>query len=529
MQHFKVFFGADDPWGAKKPTDDQRRQAVSQANPQSPFSKVKGNGPALRMFQDIAFDALGRPDHACRDKVLVLLGNGNEEKVELVQAFSQVVKLPLVIIEPDACQTLDGIVEVIAVALDSEGVPLVEVVRPNYFVLPPCIIVVADSANLPEKVVNGLLPAMSEESSLLNTESGKSVHCHNGCWILADWDDSVSSRLSPARRFAVDVASVDPLRKWKESGEPLKWVEDHKGQWNHQDWLGLLAAMKNSQYWPMEPDSVGAVLEEIKREWWKQRQQARPAASSPSPPTSTPATARQDTKPQDAGLSFEERYRRAREEKFGKQAAARLDAMVGHGSASQQAGHGPVYCDCPDCGAAIDITGLPADRTIACPSCSFRFPCRIVRHYTASQERPTHRSSGRSSGDQVRPDALQATKASGQRVGHGPAYCDCPDCGAPIGITGLPADKTIACPSCSFSFACRDGLNQRSTLHAEEKRGWFGQILWGSSLQKSRKQKADQAISFLNNAIRGAILEGNYQKAQFYQMQLNQLLQSYEW
>lgn len=54
------------------------------------------------------------------------------------------------------------------------------------------------------------------------------------------------------------------LKRWRESGQPRSWVEAHKGQWNHQDWLGLLETLQRSPYWPMQPDDVGRVLEEVK-------------------------------------------------------------------------------------------------------------------------------------------------------------------------------------------------------------------------------------------------------------------------
>ena len=75
--------------------------------------------------------------------------------------------------------------------------------------------------------------------------------------------------------------STDNLRRWNESGQPRKWVKGHEGQWNHQDWLALLAALKQSSYWPMEPAAVGAVLEEIKGEWQKQARPTRNEGREP--------------------------------------------------------------------------------------------------------------------------------------------------------------------------------------------------------------------------------------------------------
>jgi hypothetical protein len=62
---------------------------------------------------------------------------------------------------------------------------------------------------------------------------------------------------------------MENLRRWRASGQPRSWVEAHKGQWNHQDWLGLLETLQQSPYWPMQPDDVGRVLEEVKSAWQK--------------------------------------------------------------------------------------------------------------------------------------------------------------------------------------------------------------------------------------------------------------------
>jgi hypothetical protein len=57
------------------------------------------------------------------------------------------------------------------------------------------------------------------------------------------------------------------LRRWQESGRPRAWVEAHHGEWNHEEWLGLLEELKRSPFWPMHPDDVGETLEQAKREW----------------------------------------------------------------------------------------------------------------------------------------------------------------------------------------------------------------------------------------------------------------------
>jgi formylglycine-generating enzyme required for sulfatase activity len=57
------------------------------------------------------------------------------------------------------------------------------------------------------------------------------------------------------------------LGRWKASGEPRQWVEEHQGEWNHQDWLVLVDRVMGSEYWPLNPDEMTAALEEIKGAW----------------------------------------------------------------------------------------------------------------------------------------------------------------------------------------------------------------------------------------------------------------------
>jgi hypothetical protein len=59
---------------------------------------------------------------------------------------------------------------------------------------------------------------------------------------------------------------TENLRRWRASGQARAWVAAHQGQWNHDDWLGLLEELQRSPFWPMHPDAVGQVLEETKRE-----------------------------------------------------------------------------------------------------------------------------------------------------------------------------------------------------------------------------------------------------------------------
>jgi len=73
--------------------------------------------------------------------------------------------------------------------------------------------------------------------------------------------DAVAKEL---RKRNINLKSQNLLR-WEQSGFPRKWMDDHRGQWNHTDWLNLLESLKRTEFWPMEPDAIGGVLENLKR------------------------------------------------------------------------------------------------------------------------------------------------------------------------------------------------------------------------------------------------------------------------
>jgi hypothetical protein len=55
------------------------------------------------------------------------------------------------------------------------------------------------------------------------------------------------------------------LDRWRRSGLPRRWVERHDGKWTRSDWQGLVESLKKTDFWPLEPDDIGGVLEEQKR------------------------------------------------------------------------------------------------------------------------------------------------------------------------------------------------------------------------------------------------------------------------
>lgn len=218
MQHFKVFFGPDDPFEAPCPTLAERTALVSRDNPKSPFAKFVGNEKAVRKLQAAAFDALGKPDHLCRDLAFSLFGPASCGKTTLAKLFARTVELPFVEVSPKSVKCMDDLLKLIDRTLNVEGVPLVEVVRRDYYVLPPCIIFLDEVHAMSDGVVQGLLKATEHSDGVMVTESGKTVNCHNVCWMLATTDegrlfDAFRTRFSPVNLKYLGKADIAKIIK----------------------------------------------------------------------------------------------------------------------------------------------------------------------------------------------------------------------------------------------------------------------------------------------------------------------------
>src|SRR5207249_2757776 len=85
------------------------------------------------------------------------------------------------------------------------------------------------------------------------------------CWLGPLDPAAVGGTLEEMRR------QYWALERWVASGAPLRWVEEHQGRWEHADWLEQLEALEHSEYGPLAPEGVGRVLEECKRAYWNLR------------------------------------------------------------------------------------------------------------------------------------------------------------------------------------------------------------------------------------------------------------------
>jgi hypothetical protein len=86
------------------------------------------------------------------------------------------------------------------------------------------------------------------------------------------------------------VVRAENLNRWKGSGEPEKWGEAHNWSWSQDDWVKLLASLRQSRFWPMDEDQVGQVLESLKKSRVRDRRRVTTGSAgvdNQTPPTDT--------------------------------------------------------------------------------------------------------------------------------------------------------------------------------------------------------------------------------------------------
>jgi len=178
------------------------KNLVDPDNKMSPFYGFVGNRNAISKLSIIAFDALQKENHLCRDISLCITGPASSGKTSLVRKFAKVLQLPLIEVSPRSITNLSDLAEQISISLDKENIPLVEQSQgSNSYELPPCIIFIDEVHALRNNVVQGLLKATETKDAVLTTESGIYIDCYKACWIIATTDigkvfDAFRSRFS---------------------------------------------------------------------------------------------------------------------------------------------------------------------------------------------------------------------------------------------------------------------------------------------------------------------------------------------
>jgi Holliday junction resolvasome RuvABC ATP-dependent DNA helicase subunit len=198
MQLEKKFFNPND--SVTEEDKNYFKQLVDPDNKISPFYGFIGNRKAISKLSIIAFDALQKDNHLCRDISLCITGPASSGKTSLVRSFSKLLQLPLIEISPRSITNLNDLAEQISISLYKENVPLTEQGE-NSYVLPPCIVFIDEVHALRNNIVQGLLKATETKDAVLTTEHGSRIDCYNACWIIATTDigkvfDAFRSRFS---------------------------------------------------------------------------------------------------------------------------------------------------------------------------------------------------------------------------------------------------------------------------------------------------------------------------------------------
>lgn len=116
------------------------------------------------------------------------------------------------------------------------------------------------------------------------------VAAQAGRWQHGDWL-ALLGQLRYSEFWPLDPAALGAtlerlalewrnLRRWQDSGDPHRWVEQHQASWDHHDWLALLDTLRRSGFWPLDPAAVGELLEQYKLghvnvQRWRDSGQAR--------------------------------------------------------------------------------------------------------------------------------------------------------------------------------------------------------------------------------------------------------------
>ena len=58
------------------------------------------------------------------------------------------------------------------------------------------------------------------------------------------------------------------IRKLSRSSIPMNFVKKQNGAWNHQDWLNFLEYLRGKNYFTIDTDKVGLLLEEKKVQYF---------------------------------------------------------------------------------------------------------------------------------------------------------------------------------------------------------------------------------------------------------------------
>jgi hypothetical protein len=113
---------------------------------------------------------------------------------------------------------------------------------------------------------------------LASGQARRWVEYHAGRWGHDDWAALVN-QLRYSEFWPVELADLGQalerlglewrnLRRWRETGDPRRWVMERRAHWDHADWQQLVETLRRSRFWPLDLGAVGCLLEELKQSYW---------------------------------------------------------------------------------------------------------------------------------------------------------------------------------------------------------------------------------------------------------------------
>jgi hypothetical protein len=112
---------------------------------------------------------------------------------------------------------------------------------------------------------------------------------HRGQWDQDDWlellADLEAGGLGPVDLDALKqvlhqtAAEWQNLRRWQESGAARRWVEEQQGRWDDDGWLSLLGMLQWAGLWPIDLEGVARLVAEARAEWFYLRARQEVAAA----------------------------------------------------------------------------------------------------------------------------------------------------------------------------------------------------------------------------------------------------------
>lgn len=122
------------------------------------------------------------------------------------------------------------------------------------------IVILEQSA---KNITNANLRAVIDINDVRRAKTRDSCGIEYSYWVY-DFDGAQLRQIARQELIRRGTLEAENLTRWRESGQPSAWIEMHQGRWDHENWLLLLDTLKSSTFWPLDPDAVGRMLEELK-------------------------------------------------------------------------------------------------------------------------------------------------------------------------------------------------------------------------------------------------------------------------